>query len=56
MSVDSANIAIAKRMGDSGFVLRTCKQIIDPDTGEELHNKEFIDDKGCAIKQYIKDD
>ena len=54
MSVDSANIPIAKSMGDSGFVLRTCKQIIDPDTGEELHNTEFIDDKGCAIKQYIK--
>ena len=56
MSVDSARIPVAEKMGDSGFVMRTCKDILDPDTGKEIHNKEFIDYKGCAIKQYIKDE
>ena len=56
MSVDSARIPVAEKMGDSGFVMRTCKEILDPDTGEAVHNREFIDDKGCAIRQYIKDE
>ena len=54
MSVDSSRIQVAEKMGDSGFVMRTCKEILDPDTGKEIHNRESIDDKGCAIKQYVK--
>ena len=56
MSVKTSDLPVAEKVGDNGFVMRTCKQILDPDTGKEIHNKEFIDDRGCAIKQYVKDE